>query len=260
MHKVFIDFQNSQIAVRTNMSAIEHFVRESHAPMIVSRATKLIRTIDVMKLDRGYQLGDEVFDAEGDASILHDMLRQMIQREFINAHSEMMWMHSGAVASGDAAILIAGASTAGKSTLVTNLMQKGLSYMTDELVGVSPDAVVTGFPRVPIRRLRADRHLTPLEMGFLGRETIPVNAAAIRKSKTAMHAIVFCQYEHKSRTTLKPLAKGEAALRLIQTLLNFNANKETMLPIVTNIARTVPAYALTFSDASDATRSILNEM
>jgi hypothetical protein len=242
IQEVLIDFHDSQVAVRTNMPEVAQFVRESHAPMIVPSGENVVRTLDVMKVGGHYKLGDDMLVASGPPPTLFDLVRQTIQREFVEAHPNVMWMHAGAVANGASAILVVGPSTAGKSTIVTRLIDKGLAFMTDELAGVYSDGTVTGYPRVPTRRTRSDRALTRAELGNVGRETIHVPAGNIRREPAPIRAMVFCQYAHGERAELTRISSGDAAVRLIQSLMRFGGERETHLSLVAGIARTIPAY------------------
>ena len=83
----------------------------------------------------------------------------------LNGHG-ILAIHAGAVAIGGRAILIAGRSGHGKTTLVLGLLRRGLDLLSDELALVAPDGrTVLAYPRgLHVRQTALD--LFP-ELGFL---------------------------------------------------------------------------------------------
>jgi hypothetical protein len=80
-------------------------------------------------------------------------------------------LHAGAVQFGGAALVLAGASGAGKSTMTLALLERGAGYVTDEIAVVGPALTVSGLAR-PIG-LAAGR----APSGFLERESRVIDAS-----------------------------------------------------------------------------------
>jgi hypothetical protein len=65
----------------------------------------------------------------------------------VDHSSDALLLHAGAVADERGAVVIAGSSGSGKSTLVTAFVQRGWSYLTDEVVAIGLDGRVRPYPK-----------------------------------------------------------------------------------------------------------------
>ena len=70
---------------------------------------------------------------------------------FISDVAQGVVLHAGAVARNGRAVLVAGASGAGKSSLICWLVEQGFDYLTDEIVLLQPaDGTITPLPRATV--------------------------------------------------------------------------------------------------------------
>jgi len=169
--------------------------------------------------------------------------------------------HAAAVAWQGRAVMIPGASGAGKTTLTAHLVLEGLQYLSDELC-VVPDGAsdVVGFARplgvkpgawptfeATLRQTR-DAEVVPTNNGLLVRST-RLNAIGAG-GPSLLCAIIVPRRRPGHGATLQPLSKGEASLALLATLVNARNLPDHGLAAVTRLARRIPAYAAEYDDAA----------
>ena len=74
--------------------------------------------------------GCEYFaDAEAGARALHHRVVKLL----LNARTDLLWVHAGAVASAGQAAVLAAPSGHGKSTMVAEFLARGWTYLSDEI-------------------------------------------------------------------------------------------------------------------------------
>jgi hypothetical protein len=80
-------------------------------------------------------------------STVLDHLVWAINRQVIERSLGRLVLHAAAAAMDEAVVLLPAPMEAGKTTLVTALLDCGLSYLTDEAAAIDADLVVQGFPK-----------------------------------------------------------------------------------------------------------------
>jgi hypothetical protein len=91
----------------------------------------------------GHLLGGGVRPARVMAKVIWGINRQIIDNT-----SDRLLLHAAAAADGTGrVVLLPAAMEAGKTTLVTGLLDRGLAYLTDEAAAVRPDLTVQGFAK-----------------------------------------------------------------------------------------------------------------
>jgi hypothetical protein len=83
-------------------------------------------------------------------------------------------VHAGAVAFDGAAVLFPGVSRSGKSTLVAELLARGLTYFSDEYALIDSEGLVHPYPRALMLREGRPDARPVLAEGAQGREAAPV--------------------------------------------------------------------------------------
>lgn len=164
------------VVVRSNDDAVLARVRDTYGWFEVDADVPVddgSATVDVA-LIRAADGTTTVTDAQGRASRWRDEDQPLVGlfdaivagSIAALATSGVLAIHSGVVATGGRAILIAGRSGRGKTTLVLGLLRRGLDLLSDELALIAPDdRTVLAYPRgLHIRPGSLD--LFP-ELGFL---------------------------------------------------------------------------------------------
>ncbi len=136
--------------------------------------------------------GDGVFNVTLDDELIAGGLEMEVALGVLDAQiralvaanaRDWVFVHAGAVASGERALLLPGASFSGKTTLVAALVRAGATYYSDEFAVLDQDGQVHPYPK-PLSIRLADsggtRETTAQELGAsVGARPLPVNLIAI---------------------------------------------------------------------------------
>lgn len=164
-----------------------------------------------------------------ESSRLGDLLHQLDNELTIaieKSRPDLYFVHSAALVEDGTATLLVGDSGAGKSTTCYALCVSGMGYLSDELAAIEPrSGQVLPYPRAiclkqdPPAPLRLPTSLLRTEWTLhaqassLGSEVV--------KSGASLSRIIFVRWSvSHARPTMKPISRGEAALRLYQGALN----------------------------------------
>ena len=200
----------------------------------------------------GYSLhcmGRERLIAADDSEFLM-VLETELSIELQTRRPDLFFIHGAALEDEGRAVLLVGASGAGKSTAAWGLTHAGFGYLSDELSPIDLQTLeVAPYARalclkaeppashpVPSRTLRTVRtlHIPPGEMAG-GRVDGPV----------PVHAIFFVDHREETRwPSVEPVTRGEAAARLLAQALNPLAHADDGLEAASRIASAVPAFRL----------------
>lgn len=85
--------------------------------------------------------------------VVEDALTRRINRVVLDAETDRLHLHAGAVHRDGVTVLVVGTSGAGKSTLIATLVAAGWQYLSDEQLGVLSGGLVVPYPRpITLRR------------------------------------------------------------------------------------------------------------
>jgi len=209
--------------------------------------------------------GGQILNAQDGPGAIGAHLTSDAARQIAERTSGGLLLHSAAVAWNGRAVVLPGASGAGKTTLCAHLVQRGLSYLTDELAMMSfredAAATVEGFCRPMAIKPGAWPSLeidlaTDADAGdslvtsdgyFVRPERL--NSSAVRTA--TVHAFVFPRRAPREAAALRRLTKAEAALALLANLVNARNLPEHGLALVTRLAKTIPAFEAVYTDARE---------
>ena len=201
-------------------------------------------------------------DTHGGPNQLVALMSEINLAAIDSAVGELL-LHAGAVARRDgAAAVICGPSGSGKTTLTVSLSKEpALSYVTDEVVCLSPETLRLRSYRKPAsvkigaQRILGDLRPTTARLSG-GTWLVPpadFEAAAPSGAPLAPSVLIFPTYVEGSDLTIERLSEVEAAF-----LLGGNSSRlrETRVPHLVSLgrlARRAPAYRLTHGDVRSAT-------
>ena len=189
--------------------------------------------------------------------MLLPLIKDEVRLQFMRSRPDLLWLHAGSVERDGQAILLAGRSGQGKSTLTTRLCESGWRLLSDDIspVRMETDSVVP-FPQSPVRRLHPGREVTGDEFFQLERETVSLDSEKIVRSEVPIRAAIFIAYHLGGDTKIVRLRQGSAALELLRNLTNFIDHKSAAVDRAAALARRLPAYSLEWSDVVKAARTI----
>lgn len=173
-----------------------------------------------------------------------------------------MLLHAAAVARDGKALVLAGKTGAGKTTLATWLVCRGFDYLTDELLCIDTQAMcVRGFAR-PLHLKKPARALfagvidkdggAAIMASPLGVHLSPARLGARVAHSACPRALVLPTYRAGARFDLRPLSKAQAATRLMGCLVNARERPQHGFEDVLGLVQAAPAFAMTYSHLEEA--------
>ncbi len=165
-------------------------------------------------------------------------------------------VHSGAVGTGDAAVLLTGKGGSGKSNTTLACVEAGMSYFGDDYVGVSEDGEAPGvhgifrsakvfagdevsFPRLGAAAALGDSIGDTKSLFFLDPAVWPLERTKRIK------AILLPRVAHRAKTEWQPAAAMDALKAIsFSTLAQRPASNQCELSAMARLARRVPSYWL----------------
>jgi hypothetical protein len=252
---LYVAFGGRQVAVHSDLPEILSHVSRSFRAMLVDRPTEVVGHLEILKDGEAYYLKGSAHTSarEGSWVSIIASLNYEVAAHLIRARSDLLWLHAGASAPRDRAVLFPGQSGRGKSTVVSNLGARGWTYLSDDII---PLDLITGrvssFPRTPTPRINKARGTSPGCPPELDKVEVHVESKQICRSDISVVAIVFPNYDRDSQGALIPCAPALAALKLLDNSLNFADHRHAAIASVCNLVRRVPSFNLQYSDGSHA--------
>jgi hypothetical protein len=188
----------------------------------------------------------------------------------ITASQRQPVFHAAGVSQGGKALLMCGASGAGKSSLAAWLVSQGWDYLSDEIVALEAGGSrLWGLPRPLILKRGLGSIWRAWLHGDLDALHDPfsdglawVDPDAIRRGSALQTAgtagLVFPTYRAGADFQVERLTGGEAAFRLMHHLANRANLADGGLPAVAGLARALPAFSLQYGDLNEAVWSWFN--
>lgn len=191
----------------------------------------------------------------GHADVLGFLVERIVQALIVDLASAPA-LHAGAVTWQDKAILIAGASGAGKSSLVAWLVEQGCSYVTDEICLVGDEACVVGLPRALVIKKHGFTNVEKFNC-LKAAARVPVGAdiaLALGPAESNVDTALCCglivlpQFKSGSALEIRSLSPGEAAFRLMACNLNARNLADGGVRTISALSRAAPCITLQYGD------------
>jgi len=190
------------------------------------------------------------------AYLLWEVSRLMFERT-----GERVHIHGAALVRDGRAVVLAGRSHAGKSTLAGWLTYRGWGFLTDEAALVDPDALVVA----PFWRPIGVRRPGPLDciLGDVLPEEdevlVPASTIGALAPATPVTAIAFPSLSPNEPTALSPLSPAATLVELTRHFPGLIAGGRVGFRRLARLVTEVPGYMLRFYDLDDAER-VLREL
>ena len=165
---------------------------------------------------------------------------------------DLVVFHAAAAEFDDGITIFPGISNAGKSTLITQLIDRGYGYVTDEAVAVRPRGhEVVPFPKSISIDTGSQELLAPLTGVLPSSSAIDVDprriGPGIISSGGVVKRMVFPEFTATGPTVLEPLDPFQAFNRLLANSFQFDRAGQTAFDTIVGLANDVPAFSLTHS-------------
>jgi hypothetical protein len=189
---------------------------------------------------------------------------------FIDLRSGHLLLHAGGSASIDgSAVIVHGASGAGKTTLTTALVQSGLAYVTDETICLDPDTLVIEPFTKPLTVKPGSQellaHLAPppdeVSEGSGNWQLPPERLGGPELPKATLRPalIVFPDInESRTEVAMTPVSPARAAFVLGEQSSAMWTIEPRPLAALARLVTSVPAYQVSYANAFDAAPVIVD--
>lgn len=271
--EIRIAYGSHQVLISTNDASLAAAVRRLFRAMLAeAEEAPGVEPIGVLRAHAHsgqYHVHGARFHRVEGGSML-DALRSLkheVVLRFIEARPDLAWLHAGAVARGDAALLLVGGWGSGKSTAVTALYHAGWRYLSDDIVPYDPDrGCVLPFPLTPAYRDGAGKpgaEEKPLPQGAVTRlpkTQVELDRRRIQEGPASVWAIAFPAYEPGEAAGVRDYPAAEAAVGLVENCENVAQQRGDAVQALCALADRVPSVGLVYTtetDIKDAVESML---
>jgi hypothetical protein len=254
MSELYIEFDRQQLTVRTDVPEMHDSFARAYSAMLVPASRDSLGRLDFLRTETGYAVrGLRDRDYAAPMQTVFENVHNEVLFHMVSSRQDLMWMHAGGVARSGNALLFAGPSGNGKSTLVTILCERGWRFLSDDVAPLRMNAdEVLPYPQTPRRRIHPGHVLPPEDVGLIKRESVMIDAGRIQRSPATISGIVFPLFHDAATTDLDRVKPGDAALNLIRDCTNFVDHKSAAVSRAAAIASTIPVYELRYSRGPDA--------
>lgn len=253
--RVCLRFLGYDVAVVSSIESVLHRVASGFRQMLCSEAPASSYELELRE-GHQYELlrNGKVLACHDDLFEATSILRHEINRAFIHAHPQYLWMHAGAAARRDRAALFVGVSGRGKSTLITTLCrQEGLRYLSDDIIPIDP---TTGeaipYPMTPIIREDIGQELPSDRVEELRRTLVELPSSSYCREPLGIGAVVLPAYSTRSQARVLPFAPGATTLDLVKQCINARVHGASAVKFMADLTASVPVIPVEYSDAQRA--------
>jgi hypothetical protein len=184
--------------------------------------------------------------------------------------SDYLLFHAGAIAVGQAGVILPGRSGSGKSTLTAALIADGCSYFNDEVAVIdSSTGALLPFGRAV--------KLEPASLPILASRYPELNGDAYRQGRAQNRTtylrppdrsiplapilatlVIFPQYQPETRTTLRKLPRSEGFASLLAHSFSARRHADTAISSIISLLNACQCYELTYSALEDAVQTVMS--
>lgn len=178
-------------------------------------------------------------------------LKHEIVRRFMEARPDLIWLHAGAAARDDAAVLLVGEWGSGKSTVVTELYRAGWSYLSDDVVPYDPESArILPFPLTPAYRRTQTKQLSRQELSGVTKEDVSLDPENVQGHPTHVRGILFPAFEPDRPAERNECGSAEAVVTLVRNCQNVRRYRGDPIQEVCQLAGRVPTFCLRYDSRS----------
>jgi hypothetical protein len=217
-------------------------------PLALDWADIRIRLVQDSEILRLFIDGVAIASAASSGDLLRGLI-DWLDRALVERLTGLHAVHAGAVLIGDKALLLPGASHAGKSSLVAELLRRGAVCFSDEYALLDSEGRVHVYPRALLIR-QSNSHQTPVRAEECGARV------ADRPAKVGW--ILALQYDRSGNWEVNQVPQSSALLTLLQNTPHVFADRPQMLPAFQRAVELAECYAGRRGEASDAVEQIMN--
>lgn len=199
-----------------------------------------------------------MYESESDAELAEFLLGDVTVHLADKSHGGMVF-HAGALVWNGFGVLVPGSIGAGKTTMTTWLVSRGLDYLTDEMVWVPEGTnAIHGLTR-PLNIKKPSRVVLQDVFDFekhaaeiLSSDRIDLIPPTALKPDNVLSTpriglIVFPKYQPHGELEIQQLSKAQTGFALLETLVNARNLTEHGFHEAARLAQLAPAYRIRYS-------------
>jgi hypothetical protein len=218
-------------------------------PRIEAKAGKpdLALRIDQAAGEFRLSTGDGVLASAAEPRGLVRALIQALDETIVQRLTTLRAVHAGAVMYGGRVLLFPGATHAGKSALVTELLRRGATYFSDEYALIDAEGCVHPYPR-PLLVRNGSAEQAPL----LAREC----DAPVGDAPAPVGWIFAIRYQPDGEWDITAMSQGEALMTLLRNTPHTLAESPEMVGVFQRAVARARSFAGRRGDAANAVDKI----
>lgn len=197
------------------------------------------------------RIGDAgmIVDSADEATDLVPHLIHLLDEGVVRCLTSLRAVHAGTLLLGGRALLLPGATHAGKSSLVAELLRRGATYFSDEYALIDAEGRAHPYPR-PLLLRNGSSEQTP---------TLPEELNAKVGSEPApVGWIMSLEYQAGDAWSIEPIPQSLGLMTLLRNTPHALADSPQMVTWFQNAVASAACFAGRRGDAADAANHILD--
>jgi hypothetical protein len=260
---IHVRFGRSYVTIDSKVAQVTRWLVSSVEPMLTlapsgDRVGSFVVTEDRGSLVvRGSDPPSSEYFREPEAAAR--ALYHRLVKTFIDARPDLLWIHAGVVSFEGRAIALSAPSGQGKSTMVAELLNRGWTYLSDEIAPIDPvAATVLPFPLSPYKRISADQCLAGEGVQLLNKVRVELEQAHISPVAVTLGRVYFlCYSPQDSATRVLDCSPGAAVVELLRNSLNPSEARHEEIQHLCQLMSQVRTAYLHYSHAAEAANQIV---
>lgn len=250
----FVAFDGQQVAVQSGVPEVAAGLERHFRWLLQREPENPVAQLEAGYEDEKYFVRDAHFWVKSESlqDIMEYLTYEVVLRH-VKTRPDLLWLHAGAVACGGRAVLIAGFSGRGKSTLAACLCARGWHFLSDDTIPLAPrSGMVFPFPQTPMFRQNQGAELPPERLRELKKTEWDLPPERVVRKALPVAALILPHYNPRQPAGLTPCSPAAAALELLQNCLNFTVHRETAFHQLCELVKPLPTFRLSFSRGDEA--------
>ena len=241
---IFLEASSADLIALLDRSVFPSIPRTRMSSAYADVSIRVVETASGFHLYRNQVLVASVAQLD----VLTRLLIDCIDRSFIEGVKNLYAIHAGAVLLGDRALLLPGASHAGKSSLVAELLRRGATCLSDEYALIDGAGLVHSYPR-PLLMRDSKQVQTPV---------LPSQFKAKTASRPARVGwILSLGYQPDGSWNVKSVPQSLALMSILQNTPHTLEDSPRMLSFFERAVASAQCFAGSRGECVDAADQIL---
>jgi hypothetical protein len=263
--EAYLCFERHCVAIRSESPEVFAFLNRFAGRMLSpERKGKKCGSLKIVANGEGWSLRD---GEEDPRQVMRPQLATRIllhaaMKCVIRVRQDLLWLHAGAAAYGGRAVLLCAHSANGKSSTVSELLERGWSYLSDE---IAPLDVIGGsvlpFPLNPHKRVNDGTTLEHDDALRLSKVAVDLDVNRVAAHAVRIAHIYFLSWAPEAvQLEAERCSPSRAVLELMANSLALDEGRRGEIGNMCLLMGRVPAMTLRFADPRDAAQHIREQM